>query len=203
MSSSRIHRRINNILSMAVAGLGVYLVLLPWLPYLSLYYRQAFNDTPAYAVNLTQDKDQQSAANSPVEYPKDNRLVIPKIALDSGVFSGQSAAELNKGPWLRPNTSNPAAGGNTVIAGHRYAYGIDGKWIFYHLDKLEVGDRIGVYWEGREYIYEVGETKVVPATAIEIEDQTENGQLTLYTCTPLWTAENRLVVVADLIEVNE
>lgn len=191
------HRKVNNLLTIVVIGFGVYLIALPWLPNLTLFWNKRFVSLPNYSFNLTG----AAKPDDNVQFPAENRIVIPKIALDSEIFSGGPNA-LNKGPWQRPNTSTPLAGGNTVIAGHRYSYGIDGKWIFYHLDKLELGDRIGVYWQGKEYVYVVNQSKVVEATAVYIEGPTTNDQLTLYTCTPLWTAEKRLVVTADLIEVN-
>lgn len=81
-----------------------------------------------------------------------------------------------------------------MLVGHRFTY--DGNGVFYHLDKLKVGDQLAVFWEGKKYQYTVTETKVVPATATEVEDQTQDPQLTLYTCTPLWSAKDRLVVIA-------
>ncbi|MEM6998174.1 MAG: sortase [Patescibacteria group bacterium] len=199
-------RTFNNQLSLVVIGLGLYLIATPWIPNLQLWWDQRTKELPAYASNLivSDDNNQQPEVvdRDPAPFPSENRIVIPSISLDSEIFSG-NASVLSQGPWQRPNTNTPERGGNTVIAGHRFAYGSDGKWIFYHLDKIQPGERIGVYWEGVEYIYEVDDQSVVPPTAVEIEGPTDRDQLTLYTCTPLWTAENRLVVTARLVETNE
>jgi LPXTG-site transpeptidase (sortase) family protein len=67
-----------------------------------------------------------------------------------------------------------------------------------------VGQKLALFWEGKEYLYEVTETKVVEATAVEIEAPTKDKQLTIYTCTPIWTAKQRLVVIAlPVDEIND
>jgi sortase A len=133
--------------------------------------------------------------------PADNRLVIPKIALDQHIYIGKSQYLVNKGPWARPNTSTPPKGGNTVIVGHRFTY--SGPATFYSLDKVAAGDTVVLYWHGKEYDYKVARKEVVPATAIEIERPTKDSQLTLYTCTPLWSAKDRLVIIAKPISQKD
>lgn len=173
-----------------------YTILLPLVPKLS--YAKKIQDAKAtnglpYAT--AQDTSQTpNATRKPV--PDDQRLVIPKIALDEHIFTGSDPYLVHKGVWARPNTSTPDKGGNTVMVGHRFTY--NGASVFYNLDKIEVGDKISVYWNKTEYIYTVNETKVVPATQISIEDPTDTAQLTLYTCTPIWSAKDRLVIVASL-----
>ena len=54
-------------------------------------------------------------------------------------------------------------------------------------------------WEGQDYYYRVRETKVVDDSAVEIQYSTGEPILTLYTCHPVYSTENRLVVVANLI----
>jgi sortase A len=115
--------------------------------------------------------------------------------LDEQILIGDNPSLLHKGVWNRPNSSSPPEAGNTVLTGHRFTY--DGPATFYSLDKVQVGDAIVIYWEGKEYDYIVSETKVVPASAVEIEAPSNYSQLTLYTCTPLWSAKDRLVVVAN------
>lgn len=103
------------------------------------------------------------------------------------------------GSWHIPGTSSPDKGGNTVIAGHRYTY--SGSGIFYHLDKVRVGDPIYIYWQHKRYSYTVKSIHVVAPTDVAIEAPTKRAQLTLYTCTPMWTFSHRLVVVAVLTGV--
>ncbi len=104
----------------------------------------------------------------------------------------------NGGTWHRPNTSNPGETGNSVIIAHRYTY--RGASTFYNLDKLKNDDEIIVYRQGKEYDYAVTDVKTVPPSAAEIEKSTGDTRLTLYTCTPLWNAKNRLVITTKPIE---
>ena len=53
-----------------------------------------------------------------------------------------------------------------------------------------------MYWQGAEYNYAVTAIKVVQATALEVEAPTDEDIVTIYTCTPLWSAKDRLVVIA-------
>ena len=88
-----------------------------------------------------------------------------------------------------------------MLVGHRFTY--DGPATFYSLDKVSIGDNIVVYWSSREYDYRVESIKVVPPTAIEVEAPTKDAQLTIYTCTPLWSAKNRLVIVSKPINKEQ
>jgi len=84
-----------------------------------------------------------------------------------------------------------------VFLAHRFSYtGPHGA--FYYLNKLKVGDEIGVVWNGKAYRYTVISSAEVPPTDTAIEDNTSDARLTLFTCTPLWHPVNRLVVVAEL-----
>ena len=132
------------------------------------------------------------------EKPQENRLVIPSIHLDEKINDGSTYEALEDGAWRRPGTSTPQLGGNTVLAGHRFTY--QGASIFYNLDKVKVGDEVGVTYGGDIYKYKVREIKIVQPSNPEIEGTSDEHILTLYTCTPLWTTRERLVVIADLIE---
>ena len=75
--------------------------------------------------------------------------------------------------------------------------------VFNLLRKLEIGDTIHIFYEGKDYTYEVmaKETykgwNTYPLTRTTIEPL-----LTLQTCDPPGTTLNRLVVTAKLISVN-
>ncbi|MFA5070568.1 MAG: sortase [Patescibacteria group bacterium] len=133
--------------------------------------------------------------------PDDNRLVIPKIGVDVAIVEGQNEeTALLKGAWRNPKTSNPENGGNTVISGHRFRFRPPNNTTFYLLDKLAVGDTFIIYWKGVEYDYQISETKIVAPTAVEILNNTANSQVTLFSCTPLFTTRQRLVVIGQLVE---
>jgi sortase A len=188
-------RRFNNIFSIVVMLVGFYIAIAPFLPQLSYIFRDKSPEVTApYVGNLAADE----GSDTVVPVPLDNRIVIPVIGVDEPILEGSNIGIISSGgTWRRPNTATPKEPTNTVIVAHRY-YGKNAS-TFYHLDKVTIGHRFAVYWEGEELLYEVVETKVVPATAVEIEAPTNERQLTLYTCTPLWTAKDRLVVIAKPI----
>lgn len=68
------------------------------------------------------------------------------------------------------------------------------------MDKVKEGDPIIIYWNQKKYVYKAKKIFVVPPTAVEIQDPTEEPTLTIYTCTPLVTAANRLVIQAKLVK---
>jgi len=196
MSLSITHETVNNILAGVVVVLGIYIALGPFWPNVQLWFSGIFdaNNGYAYSGQLTELEGVEGGDGA----PDGNTLVIPAISLDEKVVEGEQIGVIENGDvWRRPNTSTPDVGGNTVIIGHRWSY--SNPSTFYHLDKMSVGDKFSVYWNDEEYVYEVSETKVVPATAVDIEGPSEEAKLTLYTCTPLWTAKDRLVVVSKLI----
>ncbi len=188
-------RRFNNGLSVVVIVLGLYITLSPFLPQISYWLK---DKSPEASAPYEGALANSIGSSSKTERPDDNRIVIPSIQINEPIKEGGGIWVIHDGgTWRRPNTSTPDQDGNTVIIGHRF-YG-NNISTFYHLDKLLVGQKLALYWDGQEYLYEVTETKVVEATAVEIEEPTAEKQLTIYTCTPIWTAKQRLVVIAKPI----
>jgi LPXTG-site transpeptidase (sortase) family protein len=129
-----------------------------------------------------------------------NQLIMPTALFDQQIFEGPDTRTLQRGVWLRPNSSPPGHG-NTVLVAHRFTYS-NPRGAFYNLDKLKVGDLVGVIWNNQTLRYVVRETKVVGQHDTYIEASTNTIQLTLYTCTPLTLPKDRLVVIATLDEGN-
>lgn len=188
--------RINTLLVVVIVLVNAFTLLLPLWPTVSLWFGQRMTNT---ADTLREELHAPPATQS---LPAENRLIIPDILFDQEIHEGKDARTLRDGLWRRPRTSTPADGGNTVITGHRFTYN-NPQGTFYHLDKLKVGSELGVYWEGKKYLYTVIETMTVPASAVHVEAQTGGDRLTLYTCTPLWNPTDRLVVVAEPKEARD
>ncbi len=182
-------RRINNALSLIVFVLAFYIVLLPLVPNLHYWFNKATYHYPTLVKqNLPSSKGSESI-------PAENTLVIPDIGSQQVVYDGPTSGTLAKGVWRIPSTSNPTQGSNTVFAGHRFTY-TQPEGVFYNLDKVKLGDKIVLYWNQEKYTYKVTNVVIVPPTAVEIQAPTADPMLTLYTCTPLWSASDRLVVQA-------
>lgn len=144
-------------------------------------------------------KNTQNAAEQKTD--SINRIIINKIGVDMPIIVSDSEKEgLSKGSWLLPNTSTPDQGGNTVLSAHRWKYLPPSKLTFYLLNKVETGDIVSVVWEKKNYYYKVRETRVVDNTAINILNPTNKPILTLFTCHPVYSTKNRLVVIADLMK---
>jgi sortase A len=125
------------------------------------------------------------------------RIVMPKIDVDKWVVAGATMDQLERGPGLFANTSLPGQLGNSAIAGHRTSYGAP----FSRIDQLDPGDDITIVTPRGSFTYAVTETKIVPATAVEVLDtiDADKATLTLVSCHPKWTSRDRIVVFADLI----
>lgn len=133
----------------------------------------------------------------------DNRIIIPKI--DVNIPYGSGATALDRGAeWRYPNNGNPASGGNFVIAAHRFSIqptpqSTIEKSPFYHIDKLSVGDKIIVDYNGERYGYEINNIFDVQATQTEIEAPSTEAKLTLYSCELGGADTGRIVVAAKLL----
>lgn len=197
-------KQINNILSLLLIALALYIAFSPLVPYALLAMNRPKTTEQSYVYQSEAAKNAglgRDAIERLRPIPVENRLVIPAIGVDTEIFEGTNESTLNKGPWHRPGTGTPDQG-NMVISAHRYLY-TSGPKTFFYLDKINEGDDIVVFWQGKEFDYKVSKSFVVAPTQISVEAPTKERMLTLYTCTPLWTATNRLVVQATPVEIAQ
>lgn len=189
-------RVVNNCLTVLIVLVALYIIAAPFLPQIGWWVR---HDSPIKGIVY-------NPPTSPAEAPPAEQkvagdmLFIPSIDMQEAVYGG-GIGSLNKGVWRVQHTSSPDKGGNTVLVGHRFTYK-DPTGVFYYLDKVHVGDKITIHWQGKVYEYTVTETKVVPASEVSVENNTEQSQLTIYTCTPVWSVANRLVIIAKPLEAT-
>jgi sortase A len=120
---------------------------------------------------------------------------IPRLDLEKAVVEGVSVADLKKGPGHYPTTPLPGQPGNAAIAGHRTTYGAP----FFRLDEVGPGDDVFVATRQGEFRYRVSASRVVNPNQSEVLDPTDDNRLTLTTCHPRFSAKQRLVVVASLV----
>jgi sortase A len=110
--------------------------------------------------------------------------------------------DLRKGPGHYPSTQMPGHEGNSAIAGHRTTY----SHPFGDLDQLAVGDEIRLVTVQGDFHYKVTELRVVDPTEVSVLDPSPDparpghdlATLTLTTCNPKYSAEQRLIVHAQL-----
>lgn len=120
-------------------------------------------------------------------------IVIPKIGLRQVVVSGVDVAQLRLGPGHFPGSPFPGEKGNVPISGHRTTYDAP----FYRLDELQPGDEIFVERGGFRYRYEMATQEIVLPSQVEVVGFRGRDELTLTTCTPKFSAAQRLIVHAD------
>lgn len=126
-------------------------------------------------------------------------LTIDNIELKLPVIEGTTPDGLKIAPGHVPETAYIGDTGNAVIAGHRnYAYGS----MFNRLGEIELGDIISFTdINGETMSFEVFEiAEIEPDDQIAFVQPEDESIITLYTCTPIYTATHRLLVRAVKIE---
>jgi sortase A len=119
--------------------------------------------------------------------PSAARLIIPRLRLNLPV-----GMQLAQGPAFYPKSARPGQPYTVAIAGHRTTH----THPFWSLDLLRRGDAIEVVWHGRRHAYRVTSTRAVAPTDWSIVRDRGYERLILSTCTPRFSARERLVVTA-------
>ncbi len=151
-------------------------------------------------------------------HPSDNRLVIPRIEknvplvtvpvhknwkqLETNIQKG-----LQGGVVVHPVSRTPEdSSGNFFLTGHSSYYAWDSgryKDVFALLHEVQEGDIAEVYWNGKKYVYELTQSKIVPPTETSVLQQPKDRRMiTLMTCTPVGTNKNRLIWTGNLVRVE-
>lgn len=122
------------------------------------------------------------------------RISIPSLGLRFVFVQAVSADALKKGPGQYTGTVLPGQRGTVGIAGHRTTYLAP----FRHIDRLESGDRIELRMPYGRFGYTVERAWVVAPTDAGALRPVGRDRLVLTTCTPPFSASERLVVAARL-----
>ena len=142
------------------------------------------------------------------------RLIIPKINVDVAVNYDATTAHESQMEAMRTGVayfgipganSKPGQRGNVPIAGHSSndftaAGQNEVKFVFARLEQLKKGDIFYLNYEGTRYTYAITTMMVVKPTEVgRLVVGEDKPYATLITCTPLGTAEKRLLVMAEQI----
>jgi sortase A len=123
------------------------------------------------------------------------RITIPRINASYVVVDGTNTSDLESGPGIYPETVFPGIPGTTAIAGHRTTYLAP----FRHIDALRLGSRILLDLPYAHFTYKVIGMRVVSPTDVNAAVANVGyTRLVLSACTPLFSAEKRLLVYARL-----
>ena len=193
-------RQANNILLALIVLIDGYIILAPQYPKLEYWWRTNHSHTQQKLTAQVHAQAKQPSTTPTTPVAQANTLTVPSMLLNTPVLEGavkDTYRVLDQGIWHWPLGSSPDKGGNTVLIGHRFTY-TNPKGIFYYMDKVQVGDEIGLIWNQKPYTYKVTSITEVEPTETSVTDATADARLTMYTCTPLWNPKHRLVVVAEL-----
>jgi sortase A len=196
-----------------VRGLGEVLITLGVVILLFVAYE-------VYGTNLKTAQEQSSLKRELVEEwstPQVREIAlgdaiavlrIPALGADYGyaVVEGVSRRDLQRGPGHYPGTAMPGEIGNVVISGHRTTYGAP----FSRVGELREGDAVVVETADEWFTYEVTASEIVSPNAVEVtlpvprQPDVEPTQrlLTLTTCHPRYSARQRLIVFAEMVETR-
>lgn len=124
------------------------------------------------------------------------RIVIPTASIDWVLVQGVNPNHLKKGPGHMPGTPMPGQYGNAVISGHRTTYGGP----FGNLDRMAPGDRFTVETLIGVHTYQVVSVELVRPTDTWVVQPMDGAWLTLITCHPKYTSQQRMIVFSKLVE---
>lgn len=175
--------------------------------YLYPSYHHATQGTEIDELALAMQALESSEGRVPSLNPKQRaklegalRLDIPSIDLSSPVLETTTAENLDIALTKVMETMRPGEG-NLAIAGHRSR--VPGR-LFNRLPDVEPGDEIILTdpTSGTTYTYVVEKEWVVKPEDVSVLDATDGATLTLITCTPIETAEDRHIVRATLVDTQ-
>ena len=126
------------------------------------------------------------------------RIRIRKIGANFVIVKGTDSDDLTKGPGVYEQTPLPGVPGTTAIAGHRTTYLAP----FRHIDELDKNDTIEVDMPYGRFTYAVEKRLIVKPTDVWVIHRVGHDRLVLTACHPLYSAAQRIVVMARLAHVE-
>ncbi len=124
------------------------------------------------------------------------RLVIPAIDLNVVAVEGTDTASLKQGPGRYPETSYPGEGATVAIAGHRTTYLAP----FRRINELATGDEVTFEMPYATFTYRFEKQRIVDPYQVGVVRDVGFERLVLTACHPLYSAAQRIVVFARLVD---
>jgi len=153
--------------------------------------------------NKTKIKDTSTEKLNSIEIPRigiiANLVFVPDT--DTNTSAGNLKKYLDKGVLHYPGSTLPGRKGQVIILGHSSPLSwpkVRYDWVFSNLNKLGVGDKIAVIYNGHEYTYRVNRT-VYLEKGEELSDSTltkQRNMLVLVSCWPPGKDSRRIAVEA-------
>lgn len=143
---------------------------------------------------------------------EDFHLVIPSLNLEAPIIADVDGS--NKDEYFKAlengiahfkGTAKPGEGSNIFIFGHSSFYRNkpgNYKEIFKDLEKMKSGDEIILWYQKKEFRYQVSEIKVVNPDQVSVLGPTPKEQVSLMTCVPPGTTLKRLMIIGQVLTEN-
>lgn len=125
-------------------------------------------------------------------------IALPRIGVTADIQEGITLTAINRGPGHWPNTAQPGALGNVVVAGHRTTYSKP----FNRLNELQPGDLVTMTTGDGRFDYQVRGIVIVPGEAVDIATQSYAHTATLFACHPPGSARQRIVAKLRLLDAT-
>ncbi len=181
-----------NIVGIVLIIVGISLVFWIGRPYMTLY----LSSSTKTAMQARADQGIQA----------ENRIIIPEVLVDAPIIEGFTEEALEIGIGHVIDSESPGKGGNVILAGHNYAYFVQGDQNLFsllHLIKKEM--TIYVFWEGKRYAYKMISKTTVPRDDPDLLKPTDAETLTLIASASSWDAATisstrRLIIKAKPVK---
>ena len=170
-----------------IAAAASFLLIFPFYPAARYQVDKKIAETISHTSAL---------AATPTTVSVGNRLMIPKIGVDTAILEGPSLAILNKADGVWHETG--AQSNNVVLAGHRFKYLPPNTSTLYNLNQVTTGDTVVMDLDHKRYIYVVTGLETVAKSDIAIRDPSATPTITIYSCEETSQA-HRIVVHAKLL----
>ena len=127
------------------------------------------------------------------------RIKIKRIGINFVVVEDTKPEDLRKGPGHYADTPFPGIRGTVAVAGHRTTYLAP----FRKLDKMRRGDLITLEMPYGRFTYRTELRRIVePGAYAYVTARKRYDRLALTACHPLYSAAQRIVVFARLVDVQ-
>lgn len=126
------------------------------------------------------------------------RVKIPAVDLNAVMVHGTDTASLQQGPGHYPETSFPGQPGTVAIAGHRTTYLAP----FRRINEIGRGDEVVVEMPYATFTYRFEKQRIVDPSQVGVVRDVDHDRVVLTACHPLYSAAQRIVVFARLVDVD-
>lgn len=114
------------------------------------------------------------------------------------MIHGTETASLQRGPGHYPETAFPGQPGTVAITGHRTTYLAP----FRRINEIDRGDEVVVEMPYATFTYRFDQQRIVDPSQVGVVRDVGHNRVVLTACHQLYSAAQRIVVFARLVDVD-